>query len=76
MNWLWFVPLHSGLAGHNWFAQILVIMLIAGVWLFISGNIARRSANRTTGSPEAGRAAPRVIQDGQPEKPAWLVWPG
>ena len=46
MSVLWFPPLHSGLAGHNWLAQILVFVLIAGVWLFISGNIARRSANR------------------------------
>jgi hypothetical protein len=46
MSVLWFPPLHTGLAGHNWLAQILVIVLIAGVWLFISGNIARRSANR------------------------------
>jgi hypothetical protein len=46
MSVLWFPPLHAGLAGHNWLAQILVIVLIVGVWLVISGNIARRAANR------------------------------
>lgn len=46
MSGMWFAPLHSGLTGHNWLTQILVIMLIAGVWLFIAGNIARRAANR------------------------------
>ncbi len=42
----WFLPLHTGLAGHDWLLQVLVIVLIAGVWLFAAGNIERRSANR------------------------------
>ncbi len=46
MSTPWLLPLHSGLAGHDWLLQILVIVLIAGVWLFAAGNIERRAANR------------------------------
>lgn len=61
MSSLWFtpLPLHSGLAAHNWLAQILVMVLIAGVWLFLSGNIARRSASRRQRPPRPAEPLPR-----------------
>lgn len=43
MSGLWLVPLHSGLAGHDWLMQAAVILLIAGLWLFFAGAIERRA---------------------------------
>jgi len=42
----WFVPLHSGLAGHDWLMQAAVILMVAGAWLFLAGTIERRAARR------------------------------
>ncbi len=42
MTSFWPLPLHSGLAGHDWLMQLLVIALIAGLWLFAAGWIERR----------------------------------
>lgn len=36
MSELWFAPLHSGLAGHDWLMQAAVILLIAGLWLLLA----------------------------------------
>ncbi|MDQ3692118.1 MAG: hypothetical protein M3464_00620 [Chloroflexota bacterium] len=46
MSPFWFVPLHSGLAAHDWLLQAAVILMIAGVWLFLAGAIERRAARR------------------------------
>jgi site-specific recombinase len=70
MSVLWFPPLHSGLAGHNWLAQALVFVLIAGVWLFISGNIARRSANRRQQSSSSPRNTHQAMVHRSPGIPA------
>jgi hypothetical protein len=43
---VWLLPLHSGLAGHDWLLQILVIALISGVWLLAAGIIERRTTRR------------------------------
>jgi hypothetical protein len=49
MSGLWLLPLHSGLAGHDWLTQILVIALIAGIWLFAAGTIERWAERRRRG---------------------------
>jgi hypothetical protein len=46
MTTVWPLLLHSGLAGHDWLLQLLVIALIAGVWLLAAGALERRAANR------------------------------
>ncbi len=51
MTTVWPLPLHSGLAGHDWLLQILVIALIAGVWLLAAGIIERRTASRRRTMP-------------------------
>jgi hypothetical protein len=43
------LPLHSGLAGHDWLMQATVILLIAGIWLFLAGLIERRAGRRRSG---------------------------
>ncbi len=47
----WFVPLHSGLAGHDWLMQAAVILMVAGAWLFLAGTIERRAARRQRQGP-------------------------
>lgn len=46
MSALWLMPLYSGLAAHNWLLQAAVILMVAGVWLFLAGAIERRAAWR------------------------------
>lgn len=46
MSGLWLLPLHSGLAGHDWLTQLLVIPLVAGIWLLAAGHLERRAERR------------------------------
>ena len=56
MSGLWLLPLHSGLAGHDWLTQLLVIALIAGIWLLTAGSIERRAERRGRGIVQSKRA--------------------
>jgi hypothetical protein len=56
MSGLWLLPLHTGLAGHDWLTQLLVIALVAGIWLVAAGCIERRAERRRRGLIHSKRA--------------------